>query len=222
VLDYSKGIDTVISNPVIRNPNTSGGTNINERGGLIAYSSSLSAAACGGIRINNPQVHGNSTGLNASVRPISFRSSGAQVWQDVSVFYPELTGFSSTDPWSFDSNCESVRIYTELSEWTLNSAASVTMTDGRYFGRRLTNDGAGSSIVYTLPVATAARIGWTYTFEVVAAQQLRVDPNGTDLIYGGTAGQYTVSSTKGNSVSIQVAAAGEWRVLNLIGTWTFV
>jgi hypothetical protein len=222
VLDYSKGVDTVINNPIVRNPNTGGGTDINSRGGIVCYASSLAVATNGGIRIQNPQVFGDATGLNASVRPIAVRSSGTQVWQDVSVFYPEITGFSSTDPWSFDIYCESVRIYTELSEWTFDSAASVTMTDGRYFGRRLTNTGAGASIVYTLPVATAARIGWTYTFQVVALQQLRVDPNGTDLIYGGTAGQYTVSSTKGDSVSVQVAALGEWRVLNRVGTWTYV
>lgn len=85
------------------------------------------------------------------------------------------------------------------------------------------NIGASGTITGTLP---AARGGYEYTFVVGAAQQLRIDPSGSETIalpstgVPGAAGKYLVSSTVGNSVTLVADTTGTWRVKSYTGTWT--
>jgi hypothetical protein len=46
-------------------------------------------------------------------------------------------------------------------------------------GKFFTNDGASGAIAFALPAATP---GQRYTFVVKAAQELRIDPNGSETI----------------------------------------
>jgi len=92
-------------------------------------------------------------------------------------------------------------------------------------GKTFTTAGASGAVVFSLPAAT---VGQWYRFHVGAAQQLRIDPNGTETIAlpstgaQSSAGAYIVADAVGESVEIQCVVAGDWNVNSYIGTWTAV
>lgn len=86
-----------------------------------------------------------------------------------------------------------------------------------------TNEGASGAITFALPPATA---GLHYLFQVQAAQQLRIDPDGTETIslpstgVAGAAGKYLVADAVGETVHICCFKPGTWAVIGYTGTWT--
>lgn len=90
-------------------------------------------------------------------------------------------------------------------------------------GCGFTNTGASGAIVLTLPPAT---VGLNYYFRVSAAQELRIDPDGTETIslpssgVPGAAGKYLSADAIGETVRLVCAVAGSWSVFGYTGTWT--
>lgn len=86
-----------------------------------------------------------------------------------------------------------------------------------------TTYGATGTVVATLPAAT---VGLEYSFEVGAAQELRLDPDGTETIAlpstgaQSAAGKYITANAAGEGVHIRCTKAGQWSVVSYIGTWT--
>lgn len=86
-----------------------------------------------------------------------------------------------------------------------------------------TNKGAAGTITLILP---AALVGMRFRFYVGAAQQLRIDPNGTETIslpssgVAGGAGKYLVADAIGETVELVCCEAGTWAVFGFTGTWT--
>lgn len=86
-----------------------------------------------------------------------------------------------------------------------------------------TNTGAAGAVVLTLPPAT---VGLNYQFAVGAAQELRLDPDGTETIslpstgVPGAAGKYLTANAVGETVGLFCAVAGSWSVSGYTGTWT--
>lgn len=86
-----------------------------------------------------------------------------------------------------------------------------------------TNTGATGTITLTLP---AAVVGLHYYFKVGAAQELRLDPNGTETIslpssgVPGAAGKYLVADAIGETVHLLCAVAANWCVMGYTGTWS--
>lgn len=99
---------------------------------------------------------------------------------------------------------------------------TVTVNDN---GKTFTNEGAAGAVVFALPAAT---VGLWYNFVVMATQQLRIDPNGTETIgLPGTgvqqsAGAYVWADAAGERVAIECVKAGQWSVRDALGTWTAV
>lgn len=97
---------------------------------------------------------------------------------------------------------------------------TVTTNDN---GSTFTNEGATGAIVFALPAAT---VGYWYRFKVMAAQELRIDPNGTETIAlpstgaQSAAGKYITADAAGEGVEIQCVKAGQWVANHYIGTWT--
>lgn len=89
-----------------------------------------------------------------------------------------------------------------------------------------TNAGAAGAITFTLPAATAANVGLHYYFAVRAAQELRIDPDGTDTIslpsdgVPGAAGKYLTANAVGESVRLVCVAVGTWAAFGSHGTFT--
>lgn len=90
-------------------------------------------------------------------------------------------------------------------------------------GTTHTNTGASGTITLTLPAAT---LGLNYTAHVGAAQQLRLDPNGSETIglpstgVQGAAGKYLVADAVGEWVKLKCVIAGTWTPEGYAGTWT--
>lgn len=86
-----------------------------------------------------------------------------------------------------------------------------------------TNTGASGAIVITLPAAT---VGLHYYFGLGAAQELRIDPSGSETIslpssgVPGAAGKYLVADAVGETVHLMCVKAGNWAVMGFTGTWT--
>lgn len=83
--------------------------------------------------------------------------------------------------------------------------------------------GAAGTITLVLPAAT---VGLNYKFYVGAAQELRIDPDGTETIslpstgVPGAAGKYLTANAIGETVELVCCNAGTWGVFGFTGTWT--
>lgn len=89
-------------------------------------------------------------------------------------------------------------------------------------GKLFTNEGASGAVQFTLPAAT---VGLHFDFVVKAAQELRIDPNGTETVSLDTgvqqgAGKYITANAVGEFIRLVCVKAGEWTTLGAIGTWT--
>lgn len=104
-----------------------------------------------------------------------------------------------------------------------NKTANYTVVADVDNGKIFTNAGASGAITFSLPAAT---VGQAYRFAVGAAQELRIDPNGTETIAlpstgaQSAAGKYITADAVGEYVEIFCAVAGDWNVAGYIGTWT--
>lgn len=98
---------------------------------------------------------------------------------------------------------------------------TVTVND---VGKTFTNEGDAGAAVFSLPPAT---VGLWYRFVVKAAQEMRLDPNGTETIALDTgvqqaAGAYITANAIGERITIECVKAGEWDTSDPVGTWTAV
>lgn len=86
-----------------------------------------------------------------------------------------------------------------------------------------TNAGASGTVTLALP---AAAVGLEFFFGVRVAQELRIDPAGTETIslpstgVPGAAGKYLTANAAGETVHLLCVAAGTWAVMGYTGTWT--
>ena len=90
-------------------------------------------------------------------------------------------------------------------------------------GTAQTNSGAVGGGIYNLPEASTA-IGMYYTFVVMAAQNMDINPDNGDQIRGLTdaAGDAIRNATVGSTVTILCVDATNWVVVSSYGTWTDV
>ena len=97
---------------------------------------------------------------------------------------------------------------------------TVTVNDS---GRTFSTVGAAGTVVFSMPAAVR---GLKYRFHVGAAQELRIDPSGSETIslpstgVAGAAGKYLTANAAGETVDIECVADGTWAVFGFTGTWT--
>ena len=105
---------------------------------------------------------------------------------------------------------------TKTADYTVTAADS---------GKAFDTTGATGAVVFALPAAVP---GLEYFFRVGAAQELRIDPNGTETIalpstgVASAAGAYLTANAAGETVHIKCIVAGTWNVFGFTGTWTAV
>jgi hypothetical protein len=101
-------------------------------------------------------------------------------------------------------------------------ADGATLTAGDT-GAIISNAGASGAAVFALPAATP---GLEFYFLLEAAQELRIDPSGTETIalpssgVQGAAGKYLSADAVREHVHLICLTAGTWDVLDYSGTWT--
>lgn len=90
-------------------------------------------------------------------------------------------------------------------------------------GITVSNLGASGAATFTLPAAVP---GMRVTAVVQVAQELRLDPNGTETIalpstgVQGAAGKYLTANALTESVQLICLTAGTWDCISYTGTWT--
>jgi len=90
-------------------------------------------------------------------------------------------------------------------------------------GKTFTNAAAGGAVIFTLP---AAVVGLRYQFFVQAAQDLVIDPDGTETLactttgVQGAAGKKLTANAAGEYCNLICLVAGKWEVRGYIGTWS--
>ena len=107
---------------------------------------------------------------------------------------------------------------------TVAKTAAYTVVAGTDNGKTFTNEGALGPVTFSLPPAT---VGQWYRFVAKAAQEIRLDPNGTETIALDTgvqqsAGAYLTFNAIGERIEIECVKAGEWDTCDPVGTITAV
>lgn len=103
--------------------------------------------------------------------------------------------------------------------------ADYTIVAGQDQEKWFNTVGAAGAVKFSLPAAT---VGQRYKFLVGAAQELQIDPNGTETIslpssgVQQAAGAYIVADAAGEHCAIECVIAGKWQVTDYSGTWTAV
>lgn len=106
---------------------------------------------------------------------------------------------------------------------TVATANTAVTRDQALYGKIVSNAGASAAVTYALP---AAEVGMRVSAVVEAAQELRLDPNGTETIalpstgVQGAAGKYITADAVAERVQLVCITAGTWDVLAHLGTWT--
>lgn len=107
-------------------------------------------------------------------------------------------------------------VVVNVADFTVTAAMNKTI---------FTNEGDAGAQVLTLP---AAVVGLEYTFFLMAAQEIRIDPSGTETIAlpstmaQGAAGAYLTANAVGEWVTLLCVKAGQWEAIGYNGTWTAV
>ena len=100
-------------------------------------------------------------------------------------------------------------------------ASTTTLTAVQCRGKFISNEGAGAT-VYTLP---AAVVGMSVCIGLYTAQDVDVNPDGTDQILAMTDGAgdaISSDATIGSSVTLACIKTGYWFALGYNGVWTDV
>lgn len=108
---------------------------------------------------------------------------------------------------------------TVITKTQATSPYTVQLTD---LGGTFTNTGATGATVFALPAAVP---GLEVRARVDAAQALRLDPNGTEVICAttgvpGAAGKYLEADAINEQIHLKCREAGIWDVISFTGTWT--
>lgn len=99
--------------------------------------------------------------------------------------------------------------------------AAYTVLPQDCYGGVITNEGASGVVTLTLP---SAEVGMRLTVYALAAQEIELDPSGSELINfaGGVAGDKVSNSTTpavDDAITIICVEDGEWLVENFVGDW---
>lgn len=96
--------------------------------------------------------------------------------------------------------------------------SNVTLSNG-WSGKTLTNVGAGSGVIYTLPPAI---VGTEFKFARALDFPMQIDPDGSETIGTGTAGQLLQLNAAGNFVHIKCFVDGQWTQISTVGATSYI
>lgn len=102
------------------------------------------------------------------------------------------------------------------------TATEIPYTEALQGGVVVSNLGATGAVTFTLPPAV---VGMKVTAIVQAAQELRLDPSGTQTValpstgVQSAAGKYIVADAVAEKVQLICLVAGKWDVIDYAGTW---
>lgn len=198
--------------PNVLNPNQNNGSNSAINGGIVLFNSGTYTANSGNVVVLQPLVRDDDNFLfSNSLAP--FRFNGVV---SATIISPSVV-FSGTNPWIPDLvSTPTIRSANEL---RVDTSSNLTMTDWRYVGRVLTNNGASGTIAITLPVS---KVGIVLSFCLLESLAVQITPNAADHIVpvGIAANKYITANVRGSFITLRCRESGFWDMENMSGTWT--
>jgi hypothetical protein len=180
------------------------------------------AATINGISVTSADIAGHATTVNRA-----FYTSGEDVALQADNGYVRI-GTGSTPNITpgdddlfvegsaeFDGQVSFVTTITDDADGMAQGDFSAAQSNGT----AITNAAAGGGMVYNLPGAAA---GLKYTFVVMAAQNMDINPDNADQILGLTnaVNNSIRNATVGSTVTLLAVDATNWVVAGSYGTWT--
>jgi hypothetical protein len=219
---YNKDINgplVEIVEPFVVGANQNNSTNSSEWAGIVAHSDGAFTTTPGRVRVQGATI-AQGSGHMTHAMWVAGNGGGHD---DVVISAREVIGsFPATSAISCSSDEKGVGVSYEARQFVTLSSATTTLTDGRFLGKTLTNEGAGAGRTVNLMAATA-NMGdrWEFTFQVRAAQSLTIAPDATSRIYpiAAAAGDAISSSTVGSSITLRAGGSGVWYVAAQTGAW---
>ena len=159
--------------------------------------------------------------LGSLVDHVTLRNVATTAWIDIHGNYSTNTRLPTVGKTILD-NVSCANRYEYSTVQPLDNLRQVSTTGTVYpgwSGKTIGNLGAGGTSTWTLSTAT---VGLEYTFVRNDAQIMDIDPDGTDVIRGGTAGQIYRTNTAGSTLHIKCYIDGYWEIVSQSGTWAFI
>lgn len=204
----SSAYDVTITNNIIKNP----GQNIAL---TDSYRVGLFVTAPAGSVFTNVRIEGNTiTDEFATVRLYRYfyvSTDDADEVNECTFRNNTLQCTGATAPGFLSSAEKLFAVYAETANRTL--PAHELFSEKNY-----SNKGAAGAVTLTLP---EAKVGMEARFSKFAAQDFMVDPSGTELIRGSSAGKYVLLTDVGDYVALKCISAGYWNIVGSYGTIAF-
>lgn len=183
----------------------------------------------------------------ASAKAVEFRVAGVGTFPGTGFAQTDVgTPLYATDNYTFTKtpSASAVRVGT-ITEYISSTKVRATIDGAKWLGasstvstktadytvlasesgKTFSTAGASGTVVFSMPPAVP---GLKYRFYVGAAQELRIDPNGTETAslpssgVAQAAGAYLTANAVGETIDLECAIAGSWSVFGYTGTWTAV
>lgn len=204
--------------PIVVDPNTDGEAPLHYGSGIVIYreATDVGAATIGNVHIYRPTVM-DTRGVPKILRAIYVVDLASGSVSNVTIKDPISFSGVTAVPVLLGGGGEITDQYHLLEK---DATDTVSLYSSNYF--RTVHNASATGLV-TVVLKDSIPASWTdLTFEVRAAQTLRVDPeSGAQRIRPlANPGKYLEASVPGSRLTLRRMSGGDWYVLEQIGTWT--
>lgn len=159
----------------------------------------------------NVYIHGLKIEDNTRDRAPYYISSAGNAWTNIKIDGLDWRNSVGETTFPYQDDTDDTEIQWVGKPFVVNRTSSITISQ-RYSGWRLTNNGAGGAVTFTLPAISASFDTTEFNFYIEAAQVLRIDPNASDKIHnvGNGDGKYVEASAIGIWMKVSYYDADGW------------
>jgi hypothetical protein len=167
----------------------------------------------GNIRINGLRIFDSI----AARTPYYISVASGTPWDNIVITGLEWVNTAGTAVPYADDGITNTYILWTPSPFRVTRTSDTTLS-ARWSGWIIDNTGDTGLMTITLPPVAA---GLSFSFEVMAAQLIRIDPNASDRLrpFAAGDGKYMESNTIGSAATVRANAAGTDWIVERSGTW---
>lgn len=167
----------------------------------------------GNIRINGLKIFDQ-----IAARTPYYISAGGTQWDEIFITGLDWTNTAGTAIPFMDDATTNTNISWLPTPFRVTRTTDTTLSQ-RWSGWIIDNTGDTGLMTITLPPVAP---GLTFSFEVRAAQLIRIDPNAADRLwpFASADGKYMESNTVGSTATVSANCDGTDWVVQRFGTWT--
>ena len=165
----------------------------------------------------NVTINGLKIFDKTAARTPYYISAGGTAWNNIIITGLDWTNTVGTAVPYMDDAVTNTNILWLPTPFRVTRTADTTLSQ-RWSGWIIDNTGDTGTMIITLPPVAA---GLTFSFEVRAAQLIRIDPNASDRLtpFANGDGKYIESNTVGSTATVSANCDGTDYVVQRFGTW---